>query len=115
MERTVDRLPAAVWELLRGYNPSANAYDELLTDEGNLRTHYTLLVQSLADLSSDELLRRVETCRRLVHEQGITYNVYGDPRGKERPWWLDSVPLVVSANEWRGIEAGLIQRATLLN
>ena len=56
-----------------------------------------------------------ETCERLVHEQGITYNVYGDPRGMERPWQVDPIPLVIAPEEWRTLEAGLIQRATLLN
>ena len=50
-----------------------------------------------------------------MHEQGITYHVYGDPRGVERPWQLDPVPLVMAPDEWRSLEAGLIQRATLLN
>ena len=33
----------------------------------------------------------------------------------ERPWELDPVPLLIAANEWRELEAGLIQRAKLLN
>jgi len=62
-----------------------------------------------------ELRRRSDTCQRLVHEQGITYNVYGDPRGMERPWQLDPIPFIIAPEEWRELEAGLIQRATLLN
>ena len=51
----------------------------------------------------------------LIQEQGITYHVYTDPRGTERPWQLDVIPFIVPPEEWREIEAGLIQRARLLN
>ena len=33
----------------------------------------------------------------------------------ERPWQLDPVPFVIAPEEWRKLEAGLIQRARLLN
>jgi uncharacterized circularly permuted ATP-grasp superfamily protein/uncharacterized alpha-E superfamily protein len=33
----------------------------------------------------------------------------------ERPWQLDPIPLVIAPEEWRTLETGLIQRATLLN
>jgi uncharacterized circularly permuted ATP-grasp superfamily protein/uncharacterized alpha-E superfamily protein len=33
----------------------------------------------------------------------------------ERPWELDPVPLLIAPEEWRALETGLIQRATLLN
>src|ERR1019366_3235671 len=34
---------------------------------------------------------------------------------KNRPWPIDPVPLLVPHQEWRYIEAGIIQRAELLN
>ena len=42
------------------------------------------------------LRRRRETAAQIVHEQGITYTVYGDTIGAERPWQLDPIPLVIS-------------------
>ena len=80
-----------------------------------MRPHYTGLMRELDELGPSELQRRDDTCRRLVHEQGITYNVYGDPRGMERPWQLDPIPFVIAPDQWRKLEAGLIQRARLLN
>ena len=46
---------------------------------------------------------------------GMTYNVSGDPQGANRPWGIDLVPLLISAQEWQLIEAGVTQRAKLLN
>jgi uncharacterized circularly permuted ATP-grasp superfamily protein/uncharacterized alpha-E superfamily protein len=101
--------------LLAHYQQDAEAYDELLAEERAVRPHYAKLFATLEDFSAPELQRRAETCKRLVGEQGITYNVYGDPRGMERPWQLDPIPFIIAPEEWRTLEAGLIQRATLLN
>jgi uncharacterized circularly permuted ATP-grasp superfamily protein/uncharacterized alpha-E superfamily protein len=62
-----------------------------------------------------EFSRNAEIGQRLIADNGITYNVYGDPKGKERPWRLDPVPLVLGSAEWAQIERAIIQRATLLN
>jgi len=101
--------------LLAGYPPVPGAFDELLAADGRPRPHYAKLIGALEGLSPMELQLRWDTCQRFVHEQGITYNVYGDPRGMERLWQLDPVPFVLAPDEWRTIEAGLIQRALLLN
>ena len=101
--------------LLAGYRALDGVFDESHTAQGGMRAHYAGLVRSLDQLGPGELKRRGETGRRLVHEQGITYNVYGDTSGLERPWQLDPMPLVIAPEEWRALEAGLIQRATLLN
>jgi len=62
-----------------------------------------------------EFTRHAEVGQRLIEDNGITYNVYGDPKGKERPWRLDPVPLVLGSAEWAQVERAVIQRATLLN
>lgn len=115
-ESTVAAGPTATpGGLLSQYRPPESAYDELLAGPGELRPHYASLFRVLEQLGESELDRRCDASRRLVHEQGIVYNVYGDPRGRERPWALDPVPLVISHAEWKEVEAGLIQRARLLN
>ena len=110
-----EKAAPAMAGLLAKYQSHDAAFDELLADGGEVRPQYVQLVSALEGFSPEELQRRSDTCRRLVHEQGITYNVYGDPRGMDRPWQLDPIPLVIAPDEWRTLEAGLIQRATLLN
>ncbi len=101
--------------LRAGYRRSASAFDEMLAETSQVRPHYAKLLDTLEGLSEAELRQRWDTSQRFVHEQGITYNVYGDPRGMERPWQLDPIPFVIAPDEWRTLEAGLIQRAILLN
>lgn len=63
-------------------------------------------------------LRRVVRCRkegqRLLRENGATHNVF-DPIDKPRSWQFDPIPLIIDSAEWDRLEAGLIQRARLLN
>ncbi|MCC6536056.1 MAG: circularly permuted type 2 ATP-grasp protein, partial [Bryobacterales bacterium] len=62
-----------------------------------------------------QLARRWQEGKRVIHENGITYNVYGDPRSTARPWPLDPVPLVMEPGEWKRLETAITQRARLLN
>ena len=80
-----------------------------------LRPHWETFVSQLDRLGAPELARRWEQGRRLIHENGVTYNVYGDPRGMDRPWELDSIPFLISADDWAALEPALAQRARVLN
>jgi uncharacterized circularly permuted ATP-grasp superfamily protein/uncharacterized alpha-E superfamily protein len=115
MHETSTELRKNSSDLLEKYPRNGSAFNELLSADGRVRPHYAKLFQTLEQLGDAELKRRWATCRQLLHEQGIYYNVYGDPRGMERTWEMDLVPLVIAPEEWHSLEAGLIQRATLLN
>src|ERR1700730_884057 len=101
--------------LSTGYPQTAGVYDEMSATSGVLRPHWDQFINSLSALGERELARRWETARQRIRENGVTYNVYGDPLGMDRPWNLDAIPLMISPSEWSQLEAGLIQRARLLN
>ena len=91
-------------------------YDELNDPQGAMRAHWRPLIERLrADDAPDAVRRSLELTRRLIVENGVTYNVYADPQGADRPWALDPLPFVIPAAEWSAIEAGVAQRARLLN
>ncbi|WP_372695798.1 circularly permuted type 2 ATP-grasp protein [Immundisolibacter sp.] len=73
------------------------------------------LTQALEALGPQALGNRAQEARRLLHETGTSYNVYGMADGARRPWTLDVVPLLIGSDDWAAIEAGLAQRAELLN
>jgi len=91
------------------------SYDELSADGVTPRPHWAHLMESLRAIGTEELGRRWSRAERRIRENGITYNIYGDPLGADRPWKIDVVPFLIAANEWRFIEAGIIQRAQLLS
>ena len=91
------------------------AYDEVSADGVTPRPHWAHLMESLQAIGPEELGRRWGRADRRIRENGITYNIYSDPLGANRPWRIDIVPLLIAADEWRYIEAGIIQRAQLLS
>ncbi|MDX9699981.1 MAG: circularly permuted type 2 ATP-grasp protein [Rhodocyclaceae bacterium] len=117
MNRSVQAMPAA-HDLLSGYTARPDRYDELCQRVGGVpvvRPHWRRVHEALAHTPAAAVARRRAELQRLIHENGITYNVYADPRGYERPWELDLLPFVLPAGEWRTIEAAVRQRATLFN
>jgi uncharacterized circularly permuted ATP-grasp superfamily protein/uncharacterized alpha-E superfamily protein len=101
---------------LGGYSADARRYDELLDGTGAIRPHWKVLLERLGNEAGADVTRRgVELTRRLISENGVTYNVYADPKGADRPWALDPLPLMISAAEWRQIEQGVAQRARVLD
>lgn len=97
------------------YRLAPPAYDEMAASDGTPRPHWRKFVNSFGRLGRDELAVRWENGRRIIREHGVTYNVYGDPQGMDRPWELDMVPLLIPPDEWRHLEAGLQQRTRLFN
>lgn len=57
---------------------------------------------------------RAARLARQVRDNGVTYNVYADEGGPQRPWSLDLFPLIVSADGWAQIERGILQRMQVL-
>ncbi len=109
------RAKPAAESLLAGYQPLPGVYDELVDSGGTLRPQWQEFFQLLNALGRGELERRWQHAKRLIHENGITYNVHGDPQGRDRRWELDALPLVMRHAEWTVLSAGLTQRARLLN
>src|SRR5271157_361431 len=101
--------------LCAGYRQTDGVYDEMSAAPGVLRPHWDTFIGSMSALGGEELARRWKIARQRIRENGVTYNVYGDPLGMDRPWNLDSIPLLIPPSEWNELEAGLIQRARLLN
>jgi uncharacterized circularly permuted ATP-grasp superfamily protein/uncharacterized alpha-E superfamily protein len=101
---------------LASYSAEPGRYDELLESSGELRPHWRHLVDSITGVDARASARRsLDLTKRLIIENGVTYNVYADPQGADRPWALDPIPLVLTNREWHMVESGLAQRARLLN
>ncbi len=106
---------APVGGLIAGYRPPANSYDEVRLQAGGLREPWPRFVGGIERLGSAGLDQRREQARRLLRENGVTYNVFGAPQGPDRPWELDPLPLVISNEEWNRLSKALAQRVTVLN
>jgi uncharacterized circularly permuted ATP-grasp superfamily protein/uncharacterized alpha-E superfamily protein len=101
--------------LTAAYAPPAHVFDELKTPDGDVRPHWRKFFEQVEAIGPEELERRWNKAKHQLHENGVSYNVYGDPRGVERPWNLSPIPVLLAAHEWESVEAGLSQRARLLD
>ena len=63
----------------------------------------------------NDLSHRTHNLKRQIRDNGVTYNVYADADGPQRPWSLDLFPLILSPEDWSHISTGISQRARLLN
>ncbi|MDB5892408.1 MAG: circularly permuted ATPgrasp family protein [Polaromonas sp.] len=80
-----------------------------------LANSWTTFFNFLGTEGFHDLNRRTANLRRQVRDNGVTYNVYADANGPQRPWSLDLFPLMLSAEDWAHIDQGIRQRTQLLN
>lgn len=80
----------------------------------SLAPEWTRFFNFLGGDGFDDLNHRTANLQRQIRDNGVTYNVYADANGPQRPWSLDLFPLILSAQDWAQIAAGVRQRARLL-
>lgn len=81
---------------------------------GPLTSEWARFFENLGTAGFADLNRRTVDLQRQVRDNGITYNVYADKGGPQRPWSLDLFPLILAPRDWQRIEAGVLQRVRLL-
>jgi len=94
---------------------TGSSYDEMWDKNGLVRPHWQKFMKQLDSLGGQTLEKCRQEAKRIFRENGVSYNVFGDPHGHQRTWELDPIPLIISSDDWSEIEAGLVQRAELMN
>ena len=88
-------------------------------DAGEVRKHYEAYARWLQAQDPRTMASRREEAEMIFRRVGITFAVYGDKdedgSGTERLIPFDLIPRVIAAQEWKRMEAGLVQRVTALN
>jgi uncharacterized circularly permuted ATP-grasp superfamily protein/uncharacterized alpha-E superfamily protein len=92
-----------------------SSYDEMFDHDKNVRPHWKALKNNLEKIGLEQLLLKQKEIDWRLEDNGVTYNVYNDPGGLNRPWKLDPIPFILEEEEWKKIEAGLKQRCRLFN
>ncbi|KAF0836734.1 circularly permuted type 2 ATP-grasp protein [Nocardia caishijiensis] len=92
--------------------PTRGFYDELVGDQDQVRPMWAELSAAFAEHGVAGLADIDHRVRRQIEDDGVTYT---GPDGDARPWRLDPIPLLVSADDWTRLEAGLVQRSRVLD
>jgi uncharacterized circularly permuted ATP-grasp superfamily protein/uncharacterized alpha-E superfamily protein len=105
------------------------AFDEFAAPDGTAREGWSVLLDQLDELDPADLLRAQREVARLLEDDNVTYTPSPastisiadrtDPGtlglSEPQPWRLDPMPLILGDREWSGLEAGVVQRAELLD
>ena len=75
-------------------------YDELRDASGALRKPWQTFFSYLGEAGITGLPQSSETIDRLIQQNGITYNVYGDQQDQTRPWSLNALPMLITPADW---------------
>ena len=99
----------------KDYSSDGN-YDELITAAGHSRVAARGAVRYISSLSDQDLRERRDAAELAMQVMGITFTVYseGEEGGIDRTWPFDIIPRIISAHEWKRIDAGLKQRVVQL-
>jgi len=85
-------------------------FDEMFDAHGHPRETHSGLLNSLERLGPEGLLERGRLRDAYLDQQGITFTL----SGRERPLPLDLVPRIITAEDWKVVEAGVKQRIRAL-
>ena len=95
--------------ILNAYDPQT-FYCEMLRGAANRPVR-----ERLAQMTIETLKQRAAITEAELYNLGITFTVYSEKDAIDRILPFDVIPRVLAAEEWRHIEAGVIQRVTALN
>lgn len=104
-----------VTDLLQDYQKEPASFDEMWPTHEELHPHWLPLLRQIHAIGRENMMQRQQELQRLLQENGVSYNIYDDPRGMNHAWQLDPIPFVLDQKNWQHLQAGLQQRARLLN
>lgn len=96
------------------YAQPSTVFDELWRPDMTIRKHWQTFIDGIQKLGCEELGQKHQEITRRLKENGVAYNIHGDPQGVHRHWQLDVIPLIVGREDWQTLSSGLEQRALLL-
>ncbi len=94
-------------------------FDEMFGEaepgKGEARGAYAGYCEWLDQQEPEYLRRKQRDADSEFRRTGITFNVYGEDDAEERLIPFDTVPRIITANEWRKLSKGIEQRVRALN
>jgi len=108
--RMHERLP----DLFAGYEPGPY-FCELTSERAGDGGAAAAVCTRIAAIGLDALRARATAAENDLFNLGITFTVYSDATAIDRILPFDCIPRILTAAEWRVLEAGVKQRVTALN
>jgi len=96
-------------DMVAHYRPGV-AFDEMVDPRGAVREPYALLAGMLGRMAAGDLRAIAETLSNSYLAAGVTFDV----GGVERPFPLDAIPRIITAEDWDIVDRGVRQRVRAL-
>ncbi len=97
------------------YKSRPGLLDDACTPEGRVKPEWEYILGSLRDLGAEVLREREQKARRILRDDGATFNIDSGDGSPSSSWELDPVPYIIGSEDWARIEAGLLERSELFN
>lgn len=108
-------MPIKTNTLFKDYFKGFEGYDEVFATDLGIDKDWDKLLDNLSEIGVEQLNKKQGDIDWLLAENGVTYNIYNDPKGLNRPWKLNIVPFIIQKKEWVTIKKGIQQRSEVLN
>jgi uncharacterized circularly permuted ATP-grasp superfamily protein len=105
----------AITELLSAYRSFDGPYDELTTTDGDVRAGYRRLIGVEPRLTGPEVYMRWRGAKQSLRDNPPASTGQLIKSGVPQAWELDPIPLVIEANDWNFLAAGMQQRMQVLD
>ena len=89
--------------------------DDVFALDGSIKPQWEYLLNSLRNLGPEVMAEREQKARRILRDDGSSFNLYGRDATPGSNWELDPVPHIIGSEDWGQIEAGLLERSELFN
>lgn len=97
------------------YESHPGLLDDVCTPQGIVKPEWDYVLGSLRDLGAEVLRERELKARRILRDDGATFNINSEDGSPGSTWELDPVPRIIGSEDWARIEAGLLERSELFN
>jgi uncharacterized circularly permuted ATP-grasp superfamily protein len=96
------------------YDPKS-FFCELISERSKEDKALVQIRERIGSLDVETLVARAADAANELFNLGITFTVYSDKDAIDRILPFDVLPRIITADEWRKLEAGVIQRVRALN
>lgn len=90
-------------------------FNEMFAEDGTARPAYADYQRWFDAQDAGAMAVKAKDAETIFRRTGITFAVYGEAEASERLIPFDPVPRILSASEWRRLQAGIEQRVRALN
>lgn len=97
------------------YSAPDGLIDDVYDETGAIRPQWAFLLDGIRELGPQAFQERHNKAKRILRDDGATYNIYSQPNSSAQTWNLDLVPSIITSEQWAGIESGLLERAELFD